>query len=74
MTENTTTLDHVAGRTTWIGQCADRYINWAGCPADTALEFATACAEQQAEEHGPNPAEWEPPADAADEDMSYWGD
>ncbi|WP_416406558.1 hypothetical protein RCH27_08870 [Paracidovorax citrulli] len=75
MTENTTT-DHTAARTTWVEQCAERFVTRAGLNAETDARFAKAsaeaCADQQAEEHGPNPSEWEPPADAADEEMSYW--
>lgn len=76
MTENTTTTtpDHTSARATWVKQCAERFVTRAGLGAKRALSSAEACAEQQAEEHGTNPAEWEQPAAAADEDMSYWGD
>lgn len=73
-TNTNTTPDHTAARTTWVEQCAARFIFRGGLDAAGAKDFAEACAEQQTEEHGPAPAEWDPPADVADEDMSYWGD
>ncbi|GEM_PF-4002587 len=78
MTENTTTPDHTAARATWVQQCAERFVTRAGLNPETEAGFAQAsaeaCAEQQAEEHGPAPSEWESPAYAADEEMSCWGD
>lgn len=74
MTENTTTPDHTAARITWVEQCAARFIFRGGLDAAGAKDFAEACAEQEADINGPNPAEWEKPEDVADEDMSYWGD
>jgi hypothetical protein len=58
----------------WIESCADRYMQAGGAPLETALHFAEACADQQAEINGETVAAWDSPSDAADEDMSYWSD
>ncbi len=60
-------------RADWLRQCKDRYMR-AGCTDEVAAEFAVTCAEGQAAIYGTDPARWDPPAEAADEDMSYWGD
>lgn len=48
------------------------YCKTCNAPKETALHFAGACADQQAEVSGEKIAEWDSPSDAADEDMSYW--
>lgn len=60
-------------RAAWMEECKDRYI-WAGCTVEAAREFAVGLAEQQVEIYGQDAGQWETPADAVAEDMSYWGD
>lgn len=59
-------------RESWITACADRYVSAGGADRNSAMYFAEACADSQESMHGPFNKEWDSPADAADEDMSYW--
>lgn len=51
----------------WLRRCAQRYIDMSGIDEDEAKEYAEACWESRLDDA-------DSPEDAADEDMSYWGD
>ena len=59
-------------REQWIRACADRYLAESDLDQESALHFATACADLQARPNGEDVSGWDSPSDAADEDMSYW--
>jgi len=55
----------------WIGRFADRIRTMAGVDAEWAKQCAEAAAEMNNEF---TDTDWDDPVDAADEEMSYWGD
>jgi hypothetical protein len=59
-------------RDQWIKTCAQRFIDRGGLDIGEAAAYAEECARQQKDEHGIDPAAWDAPAVAADDDMSYW--
>lgn len=61
-------------REQWERECAQQFIDVGGLETGEAAAFARACANEQATEDGPDPANWVSPAEAAEIDMSYWGD
>lgn len=65
-------MSNPATREEWVSACAARYLEVSGIDTESADYFAKVCAEQEQDANGPYGPEWESPADAADEDMSYW--
>lgn len=59
-------------RQKWVEACVDRYLKVAAIDPESAIYYAEACAESQAETNGPNVTEWDDAAEMADEDMAYW--
>lgn len=61
-------------RDRWMRECAQRLIDRGGLDDAAAAANAAECARHQQEMNGRSPARWDKPADAADEEMSYWTD
>lgn len=61
-------------RDQWLRRCAQRFIDRGGLDTGEAAACAEECARTQLDENGRNPAGWDKPEDAADEEMSYWTD
>ena len=59
-------------RDQWLTKCAQRLIDRGGLDAGDAAANAIECAKLQTDDNGTNPAKWDAPADAADEEMSHW--
>lgn len=61
-------------RDQWLQQCAQRFMDRSDADAGSAAAYAKECAAAEQQAHGSEPRNWTAPADAADEEMSYWDD
>mgnify|MGYP001608580121 CR=1 FL=1 len=62
-------------RDEWIDACGKRFAEVAGLiDAESVRACADGCADAEQEENGPDASSWAAPAEAADEEMSYWTD
>lgn len=61
-------------RDEWLRQCAQRFIDRSDADHGEAAAYALACAEAEQEANGRDVLNWSAPADAADDEMSYWDD
>lgn len=61
-------------RDRWMRECAQRLMDKGELDHASAAACAVECARHQQDMHGRNPARWDKPTDAADEEMSYWAD
>ena len=60
-------------REQWTEQCASRFIE-CGVSKNDARQIAESLAESHVEFEGDEIANWRRPRDAANDEMSYWGD
>ena len=60
-------------RVEWVRRWAERFESQTGFNADDLAEIAASAEEDTARYVGREPV-WEDPEDAADEELSYWGD
>ena len=61
-------------RAEWQELCAKRLVARGGLDAGEAAATAIILADTQEQQEGPHPVDWDEPDDAADEEMSCWGD
>lgn len=58
-------------RDQWLRRCAQRFMDKAQLDAGEAAALAGVCAKEQS---GLNPAGWDKPEAAADEELACWTD
>lgn len=58
-------------RDQWLNRCAERLRDKAGMEPGEAAAYAINMSETQVADNGRNPADWDKPNDAADEEISY---
>ncbi len=58
-------------RDQWLNKCAERLRDKAGMEPGEAAAYAINLSETQLADNGRNPAKWDDPTDAADDEISY---
>lgn len=61
-------------RDQWLNKCAERLRDKAGMEPGEAAAYAIILSETQLADNGRNPAKWDDPIDAADEEISLMSD
>lgn len=61
-------------RDQWMTKFAQHLIDRGGLDAGEAAAYAKECATLQVDQYGQNPAKWQSPTDAANEEMACWAD
>lgn len=61
-------------RDQWLNKCAERLRDKARMEPGEAAAYANMLHEQQVSDNGRDPAKWDDPVDAADEEISLMSD